>query len=707
MHLRALTRRSGLLRGRWRVVPLLIALPMLTACPNGSKVTVSYKSFYTPVPVVTHHNDNGRTGVTRGERALSPESVSSPEFQKLFEFSVDGQVYGQPLFVPDMPGPDGIHRDLLIVVTQKNKLHIFDTLQLLHGDIAQPMVTFPLGTPLPFNFISMGYTEHFLGIVTSPRVPSTPSSDPAFYNISPSIGVTSTPVVDTASHKVYLVAKVDLANGSGPPNVAFQLRGFDLSTQKEVAGSPVTIVGSVNGTGPGNAAGTITFNPSLQHQRAALLLSQGMIYVSFGSHQDTPIWHGWIMRYDAATLTQNAIWCSTPNGQGGSIWQAGGGPAADESGNLYVMTGNGETATDVDTSNSNFAQSFVKLDPNLTVLGSFTPPGAALESQDDVDLGSSGPVAIPGQNTLVGAGKNGKLILIDRATVGMREMFQASLPEDSGHPGRTGLHHVHGIPVVWRTPQGRIFVYLWPERDHLRVFEYDPTTDKFASETPIAMSQAEAPHGTVSYPSSMPGGALSLSVDETRPRRAVLWASHQTSQDALRANVPGTLRAFDAEDITKELWNSDMNATRDSVGLLGKYVPPTIAGGRVYLSTFSDRVAVYGLKRWATLNGVDERPSNLKPNGVFTRMLTFENTGDTIWRKASFVVVPASAAADNWALSSIPLPRDVNPGEWVQVTATFTAPGTAGQFPFSWRMSETGVSMFGETSPTELIDVTP
>jgi hypothetical protein len=660
-----------------------------------------------PAPVVTHHNDNGRTGVTRGERALSPESVSSPEFQKLFEFSVDGQVYGQPLFVPDVPGPDGIHRDLLVVVTEKNKLFVFDTLQLLHGSVVQPLFTFPLGTPLPFNFMAMGYTEHFLGIVVPKRVPATPSSDPAFYNISPSIGVTSTPVVDVAFHRVYLVAKVDLANGSGPLNVAFQLRGFDLSTQKEITGSPVTITGSVAGSGPGNTAGTITFNPSLHHQRAALLLSQGKIYVSFGSHQDTPVWHGWIMRYDQAALTQDAIWCSTPNGQGGSIWQAGGGPVADASGNLYVMTGNGENATDVDTTNSNFAQSFVKLDPNLKVLGSFTVPGAATQSADDVDLGSSGPVAIPGQNTLIGAGKDGKLVLIDRATTGMREMFQASLPEDGGHPSRTGLHHVHGVPVVWRSPEGRVLVYLWPERDHLRVFEYDTKTDKFASEVPIAMSQAEAPHGSFFYPSSMPGGALSLSVDETRLHRAVLWASHQTSQDALRANVPGTLRAFDAEDVTKELWNSEMNSMRDAVGLLGKYVPPTIAGGRVYLATFSDAVSVYGLKRWATFNRTDDPPSNLKQSGVFTRMITFENTGDTIWRKASFQLVPASAAANNWSVSSIQLPRDVNPGEWVQVTASFTAPSTAGQFAFSWRMSETGVSMFGEASPTELLSVNP
>lgn len=689
-----------------------VITPALPSPPSSPPVSMggdglSYKTFYTPVPVVTHHNDLGRTGVTRGERALSPESVSSPEFQKLFEFAVDGQVYGQPLFVPDVPGPDGIHRDLLVVVTQKNKLHIFDTLQLLHSNIAQPMVTFSLGTPLAFNFIAMGYTDHFLGIVKSPRVPSSPSNDPAFYNISPNIGVTSTPVIDVSSHRVYLVAKLDLANGVGPPNVAFQIRGFDLSSQKEVVGSPVTIMGSVSGTGPGNESGTITFNPSLHHQRAALTLSQGKIYVSFGSHQDTPIWHGWIFRYDQATLARDAIWCSTPNGQGGSIWQAGGGPVVDESGNLYVMTGNGEEAKDLDTTNSNFAQSFVKLDVNLKVLGSFTPPGAANESADDVDLGSSGPVAIPGRNTLIGSGKDGKLVLIDRATTGMREMFQASLPEDGGHPQRTGLHHVHGVPVVWRSPRGRVLVYLWPERDHLRVFEYDTTTDKFASEIPIAMSQAEAPHGSFFYPSSMPGGALSLSVDETRLHRAVLWASHQTSQDALRANVPGTLRAFDAEDVTKELWNSDMNSMRDAVGLLGKYVPPTIAGGRVYLATFSDAVAVYGLKRWATFNGIDDRPSNLKPSGPFTRMITFENTGDTIWRKASFQLVPTSAAANNWSISSIPLPRDVNPGEWVQVTATFTAPSTPGQFAFSWKMSETGVSMFGEASPTELLSVGP
>ena len=359
------------------------------------------------------------------------------------------------------------------------------------------------------------------------------------------------------------------------------------------------------------------------------------------------------------------------------------------------MTGNGFTASDVGP--VNHAQSFVQLSPTLGELGWFTPPNAAAESADDVDLGSSGPVLIPGTTNLIGAGKDGMLFLLDQNTaLGMRQIFQASAPEDSNKPFRAGLHHVHGAPVVWRTSPSTVRVYLWPERDTLRVFSYSDTTATFSPTGASSMSTVQTPPGAGPYGTNMPGGILSLSADGNRHASGVLWASHEKSDDALTNVVSAIMRAFNAEDVTMELWNSEQVPARDSVGLFAKYVPPTVADGRVYLATFSNQIAVYGLRQWATSVSPASGPGTVNKGASFTFDVIFENTGITPWTTNGGFALTSTAA---FGPSSFALPRAViAPGEWATFPITLVAPNTAGTFAVSFQMTD-AIALFGETTP--------
>jgi len=631
----------------------------------------------------------------------------SGQFQKIFSFPVQGQVYAQPLYVPGVKEPGGLVRNLLVVATMHNIFYVFDADAPVKNPATTPapLMAVSLGTPVPFNYMPMAVANFMIGsgVLT---VPNLIDPDHKHYNIYPEIGVTGTPVVDTMTMRVYVVAKVDAEGGA----LAFRLWCFDLRTRTAVPPSPVTITASAQGSGAGSVGGVVTFDPKFQHQRPGLLLSQGSIYIGFGSHQDTSPFHGWVLRYDAATLQQTGLWCSTPNGAGGAIWQAGSGLAADESGRLYVMTGNGFGAGDMNPP-TNYAQSFVELSPGLGVLGWFTPGDAVQKSAADLDLGISGPVLLPNTSMVVGVGKDGVLFLLDRnTTVGKRQSFQASKPRDFLTFSLFGYHHVHGTPVVWRTSPGQVLIYLWPERDKLRVFRYDDAAAVFAPAAPIATSTIETPAGSLLHRSSMPGGMLSLSARGSTHGTGLVWASHPTSDDAFTAVVPGMLRVLNAEDVTQELWNSEQNSGRDRVGLFAKYTPPTIANGRVYVATFSNQIVVYGLRQWATFLSQSDRPANLASGSTFTFQITMENTGSTTWTPNGYGLgFDSPEDATTWGTNRIPVPRDVGPGEWVTFDLSLTAPTTTHMmsYNFSWRLVRDGVEWFGEATPTQVIWVVP
>jgi hypothetical protein len=684
----------------------LIALTVPLGCYRRPAAGPGAGGWFSGTAVVTQRNDNARTGATLGERALTVTSVSSGQFQKIGIYPVQGQVYAQPLYVPRVPQPDGTVRNLLVVVTMHDMLYLFDADAPLKnsGTIPSPLLAQRLGTPLPFNYMSMALANFMIGsgVIT---IPNLASDDPQFYNIYPEIGITSTPVVDTLTMRLYVVAKVQTAPGV----VALQLWCFNLSTRSVVAPSPVTIAATVPGTGAGSAGGVLTFDPKFQHQRAGLLLSRGSVYIGFGSHQDTPPFHGWVLRYDAASLHQTGLWCATPDGAGGSIWQAGSGLAADDGGRIYGITSNGLLPEDI-TGPTNHAQSFVQLTPSLGMSASFTPRDAVAKSKQDVDLGSSGPVLLPGTRMVIGAGKDGVLFLLDGdAALGLRQSFQASKAMDVPSVFGFGFHHLHGSPVVWRPGAGRMLVYLWPERDNLRVFQYDSASGRFAPDVPVAMSVVEAPSGHLPIPVSMPGGILSLSAYGSEPGSGLIWASLPTSEDAMRAVVPGTLRVFNAADVKQELWNSEQNAPRDRVGLFAKFTPPTIANGRVFLATFSDAIVLYGLRQWATFVSQSPVPATLKPGDRFTAHVTMANTGSETWTASAGYALGFDSPRDamTWGTNRIQLPRDVIPGDTVAFDLPLVAPGTPGSASLVWRVIQEGVGWFGEATPRQTLQVAP
>jgi hypothetical protein len=334
-------------------------------------------------------------------------------------------------------------------------------------------------------------------------------------------------------------------------------------------------------------------------QRAALLLADGVVYVAFASHADKDPYHGWLFAHDALTLTPLAAYVDTPTGEAGGIWMAGQGPSADGSGRVFVSTGNGTfDAIRGDRGDSVLA---LRLDGSqLAVTDFFTPYNEQELQARDLDLGSTGPLLVPGAYPLDGrdhelvviGGKEGKLYLLDRNHLGN---FHA----DRDHILQTvsvSHENIDGSPVWFDDGRNRR-LYVWSAEDDLKAFVLvDSATGTFLQQSDVA---------TVGRTGGLPGGFLSVSANGFE--NGIVWATHPWSPDGGEANaiemaVPGVLRAFAADDLSVELWNNraDVEAVPQASGDFAKFCPPTIANGKVYLPAWtadapaSGSVIVYG-----------------------------------------------------------------------------------------------------------------
>jgi hypothetical protein len=594
------------------------------------------------VDVRTHRNNNARTGANLDESCLTPENVTAKTFGKLFTMSVRGQVYAQPLIATNVPLASG-PRNIAYIATMQNWVYAFDAdggHRDPHG-IPQPYWSVQLGPPLPVQ-----------------RIPKDVGAWIGKYNISPFVGITSTPVIDRSSNTLVLVAKIarvldpgvvcDAEVSSDECPIVYQIVALDLSDgsirdSKEIRLPEPEKTEQGQGCGLFDSRKTTALDAArINLQRPALLMTtatdgRNRIYLGFGSHQDAPcpMYHGMLIgfQYDGHTLTQfpddhrflvsalGEIDTGTNDpaklGKGG-IWQAGNGPAADDAGNVYVMTGNGSF-----DANRQFGSSFVKLDPDLAVNGWFAPANVKKLNSDslDIDLGSAGPVLLQGSDDLVGGGKQGKLYLLDSSNLGGQQ--RGGWPHEHTNPPlqyfwgarrwslswywlwgfvpiplsllpgawATGFHHIHGSPAFWgdsTTDLHHGALYVWPERDHLKAFSYSRTGPHGAFATKPSAVGPEAGRG-------MPGGMLSISANGS-DKPGILWAALPLHDDAWIDIVRGTLRAFkitpDGKTITP-IWTSYC-ADKDDRFDFAKYVPPTVANGKVYLATFSDVVNVYG-----------------------------------------------------------------------------------------------------------------
>ena len=495
--------------------------------------------------VLTGGYDNARTNATLSETILTPSIVRPGSFGKLFVLSVDGQIHAQPLFQKALTIAGKAH-NVVFVATMHNSVYAFD------ADIpATPLWTVNLGPAVP-----TGNYASDIGIYTDIRVEN---------------GILGTPVIDPATGTLYAVAAT-FENA----NYVFRLHALDTATGREKFGAPVVITAKVAGLGAGAKSGSVPFTPGQHLQRPALLLLNGIVYVSFGSHGDAIPFHGWIVGYDAAAVsTQVAVFNTSANGSGGSFWQSGRGLAADDQGNIFGVSGNGDTDQKV-----NFSDSVLKLNPQtLSVNDWFAPFNFQSLNDSDDDLGACGALLIPGTNYLVVGGKQGVLYLIDRTNLGHTVLNDSQIPQrlDTNNFG--------------------IFNFaLWNRSDGPRLYLHTANSAVTAVKlqggqfSPSPVAQAVDLFNT-------PYQGMAISANGVTAGSGILWV---LAPEAYRLPSYARLHAYNAEDLS-EIWNSDQ-VTGDSMGDWVKFVNPTIANGKVYVPTGANELVVYGPNKAVNLN---------------------------------------------------------------------------------------------------------
>lgn len=545
-----------------------LALGAVTSCadeenhPEDLVSTASEPLSLGAVNVLTRNYGNLRTGANLSETVLKPSNVNTSSFGKLFQVSVDDQVYAGILYASAVPIA-GRNHNVFYVATVNNTVYAFD------ADVG--------GGPL--------WTKNFNGAARPSRNSETPCGPTGNYNFLSNIGIVGTPVIDGPSGTMYFVTRT--VEGT---STVQRMRAIDITTGLDRSNSPKVISMTVPGTGVGSVGGNLAFDPYVQNQRPALALSRGVVYVSWAAYCDKGNYHGWTAGFDATTLNLTGASNDTPNGAMAGIWMGGAGPVADANGFVYVTSGNGDW-----NGTSNFGESLLKLSPSTLGRSSFFTPGnvAALNAADD-DLSSSGPMMLPiAGNLMVTGSKEGKIYLLSSgaSNIGgmatgdtqIPQVFQAVVP--SVRPSNT--HHIHGAPVAWQSPQG-LNLYVWGENDFLRMYRFNTATQKFNT-TPAAT-------GSVLPPIGMPGGMLAVSANGSSSGTGVVWATVPKSGDASGSTVPGTLRAFDAETLAS-LWSSTTNTSgADDPFNLSKFNVPTVADGKVFVASFSNSISVYGLR---------------------------------------------------------------------------------------------------------------
>jgi hypothetical protein len=508
------------------------------------------------VSVLTAHNDLARTGQNLAETDLTPANVQSATFGRLTSYQVDGQIYTQPLYVPGLTLSDGNTYDVVIVATEHDSVFAFDA----NGGGQLWQVSF---------------------IDPANGITPVPSSELGTSDISPEIGITGTPVIDPATNLLYVVARTkEVRNGT--THYVQRLHAVDITSGTEAL-TPALIgdtSGSVNvspisvfGTGAGSVGGVITFNAKVDNERPGLLLLNGVVYSCYASPGDQFPYHGWFIGHDAATLDLVSEFNTTPNasrGQGG-IWMSGGAPAVDADGNIYFSTGNGNYNPAV----GNIGESAVKMAPDgVSMLDYFTPFNWQALDNGDTDFGSSGVMLLPDQpgdhpHLMVAAGKEGKLYLLDRDNLGGFNAGGDNIVQELPR----AINAAFDTPAYFDGGDAGRFVYYGATGDRLKAFQIGDN-DLFGT-TPASSS-------SVTFGS--PGVTPSVSANGTD--NGIVWVVQKAGN--------AILRAYDALNLSHELYDSEQAGARDRMDGGVKFVAPTIADGKVFVGT-AGTLDIFGL----------------------------------------------------------------------------------------------------------------
>ena len=535
---------------------LLLSAAVLAGCGGGSSMNSSPPTSGTPPPtavqhtdVVTYKNDLARTGQNLSESVLTLANVNATTFGLLRTLAADGKVDAQPLYLSALTVAGAAH-NVVFVATESDSVYAFDSdsgALLWH-----------------FSLLGSGETVNDL---------------PAYncQQVTPTIGVTSTPVINRsagAHGTLYLIA---MSRSSGSGAYHQRLHALDVTTGAELLGGPVDIAATYP-----TLAGTTSFDPAQYEERAALLLVNGTLYTSWTSHCDQPPYTGWIIAYSASTLAQTAVLNVAPNsgGVGPAIWMSGGGPAADSAGNLYLLTANGVFETTLDANGfpnqGDYGNSFLRLSATggtLAVSDYFTMYNELSESGSDQDLGSGGILLLPDltdpggtvRHLAVGAGKDGNLYVVDRDSMGR---FNSSTNKIWQELAGALAGGIFSTPAYFNGS-----LYYCPSNGALRVF------------TVTAARLSATPSSSTALSFIFPGTSPAISANGTS--NGIVWAHENTN--------PAVLHAFDAANLAHELYNSTQAPNgRDQFGAGNKFITPAIADGKVFVGTPAG-VAEFGL----------------------------------------------------------------------------------------------------------------
>ncbi len=513
--------------GSYTVTATSVALPTyavnaLVTVINAPRGTVS---------VLTYHNDDVRDGVNANETVLNTSNVNLQQFGKVFAFPVDGQIYAQPLYVPNL-SVAGVLHNVVFVETENDTVYAFDADGLSGSALWQRH----LATPLQINDDE---------------------------GIKPLLGVTSTPVIDTSTGTMYVLTD-GLENGSK----VYRLHALNVATGAEEFEGPVIVTGTVPGNGWDSQNGQITLEDEC-YQRDGLALdpATNAVYISFGHCN-----HGWVLAYDKASLQQIAIMNVTPDGAGGGLW--GGTPAIDDStGDLYLLSG-----VDLGDPAPDYNDSALRLQASdLSVLDYFKPSNEQILRENDADVGSGSPIFMPDNpspypHELIGGGKDGRIFVINRDNMGQYQQTDHVIQEVQS--GTQEYDNIFSTPVLWNNT-----LYYHDAQDVVKAYSWDPNTGLLSSSPVMEGADVFGGHGATASLSSNASSA------------GILWEIDSTNAGSGGAAV---LHAYDAASLSNELYTSEQAGGRDTAGPAVKFSLPTVADGHVFVGTASE-LDIYGL----------------------------------------------------------------------------------------------------------------
>jgi hypothetical protein len=496
----------------------------------------------------TWHNDTSRTGQNLQETILTPSNVNSTTFGKIFSYPVDGDIFGQPLFVYNVTIPNKGTFNVVYVVTENDSVYAFDANGVNTGPLWQDVFINPSKgiTPIPCKDTG-----------SDPHCP-----------YETVIGISGTPVIDLSRGTMYLVAATKENS-----RYVQRLHALDITSGAEKFGGPVVITASVKGTGAGSKNGIVSFSPLHENQRSGLLLLNGVVYIGWASYGDVAPFHGWFLAYNAGTLARVAVFNSTPNGSDGGVWQSGGAFSVDPSGHIYLQTGNG--SFDVNSGGVDRGDSFLKLNAkSLTVADYFTPYNQSVLDSGDLDLGSGAGVILPRQsgnfpNEIVSAGKQGIIYVVNRSNMGK---FHATTD--------------HVIQKVQGSAEG-----YWSSAAYWNNNVYFSGRADFLSQYSLsngllstsAVTQAPTRFSVGSTPAVSAHGSSN----------GIVWALEKPNK--IKGVIPpAILHAYNATNVSQELYNSTQAGTRDVPGPAITFAIPTVMNGKVYVGSETE-LDVYGL----------------------------------------------------------------------------------------------------------------